>query len=99
MQFIMQNGSLATSQAMGSLHTCAAKLMVKDLPKCSACQFGRQTNQSKPGKVTTSVRERKGITSADKTHPEDRVFIDHFVYSMRQRMFTDEEFMIHRERP
>ena len=83
----MQNGSLATSQAMRSLHTRAAKLMVKDLPKCAACQFGRQTNRSKPGKVTKSVREREGILSADKTHPGDRVFIDHFVCSTRGRLF------------
>ena len=83
----MQNGSLATSQAMRSLHTRAAKLMVKDLPKCAACQFGQQTNRSKPGKVTQSVREREGILSADKTHPGDRVFIDHFVCSTRGRLF------------
>ena len=83
----MRNESLASSQAMRSLHTRAAKLAVKDLPKCAACEFRRQTNRSKPGKVTQSVREREGILSADKTHPGDRVFIDHFVCSTRGRLF------------
>ena len=87
-QFIMRNGSLASSQALQSLHTRASKLTTANLPKCAACQFGRQTNRAKPGSVTTTVREREGITSANKTHPGERVFIDHFVCATRGRMFN-----------
>ena len=87
-QFIMRNGSLASSQALRNLHTRAAKLATASLPKCAACQFGRQTNRAKPGTITSTVREREGITSANKSHPGERVFIDHFICATRGRMFN-----------
>ena len=42
---------------------------------------------SKPGKRTTVVQEQDGIPSADKLHPGQRVFVDHFVCSTRGRKF------------
>ena len=69
-QFIMHTGALASSESMRCLHNAASKLQPSDLPKCSACQFERQTNHS-----------------ADKTHPGQLVFIDHFVSTTRGRKF------------
>ena len=84
-QFLMRSGALATSQSKQSLHTQAVKIPVHDLPKCAACQFGRQTNHAVPGKVSKVIKDRVGIMSADKLQPGQRVFIDHFVCSTRGR--------------
>ena len=78
-QFIMQTGMLASSESERRLHKAASKLSQQDLPKCSACQFGRQTGRPVTGKVTSIVKDRAGILSADQTHPGQLVFIDHFV--------------------
>ena len=56
-QFLMRSGALATSQSKQSLHTQAAKIPVHDLPKCAACQFGRQTNRAVPGKVLKVIKD------------------------------------------
>ena len=84
-QFIFRTGVLATSQSMRSLHTRAANLLNSDLPKCAACQFGRQTNRPVPGKTSRIIQDRAGILSADQVEPGQRVFVDHFVCSTRGR--------------
>ena len=90
-QFIMRTGALASSESKRRLHKAASKLSHQDLPKCSAWQFGRQTSRPVPGKVTSIVKDRAGILSADKTHPGQLVFIDHFV---TQQLFLKHIFTI-----
>ena len=80
-QALLQTGALATTHAIRRLHKRAANLKHADRPKCASCLFGKQTSQAKPGKRTTVVQERDGILSADKLHPGQRVFVDHFMCS------------------
>ena len=47
--------------------------------------FGKQTRKRVPGKVPNVVKDREGILSADKLHPGQRVFHDHFICSTRGR--------------
>ena len=54
-QFILRSGALATSNLMRRLHSNASKIKTCDLPKCSSCQFGRQTNRAKPGRKSQIV--------------------------------------------
>ena len=72
---------------MRRLHKRAANICHHCLPKCASCMFGKQTNRAKPGKRNSVIREREGILSADKLHPGQRVFVDHFVCSTRGRKF------------
>lgn len=69
-------------------HKRAANVSFEDMPKCAACQFGKQTNQSKPGSVRASTREREGVLSADKPPPGERVFVDHFACATKGRIFS-----------
>ena len=78
---------MATTHAARRLHKRAANLKHEERPKCASCLFGKQTSQAKPGKRTTVVQERDGILSADKLHPGQRVFVDHFMCSTRGRKF------------
>ena len=84
-QFILRTGALAKSDSMRRLHSAASKIQTNDLPKCSSCQFGKQTNRAKPGRKLEVVKDRSGITSANKLHPGELVFIDHFVSTTRGR--------------
>ena len=84
-QFMMRTGVLASSETMRRLHTAASRLPNHDLPRCAACQFGRQTNRAVPGKTSHIVKDRSGILSADQLQPGQRVFIDHFVCTTRGR--------------
>ena len=43
-QFPFQTGVLATTQAMQRLHKRAADVTLAKMPRCAACQFGKQTN-------------------------------------------------------
>ena len=80
-QFILRTGALASSDKQRRLHTRAANIPSHDLPKCGSCLFGKQTRKRVPGKVLKVVKDRTGILSADKLHPGELVFIDHFVCS------------------
>ena len=84
-QFIMRTGVLASSESQRRLHTAASRIPHHDLPRCAACQFGRQTNRAVPGKTSRIVKDRSGILSADQLQPGQRVFIDHFVCTTRGR--------------
>ena len=81
----MRTGVLSSSESMRRLHTTAARILPCDLPKCAACQFGRQTSRPIPGRVSKAVKDRAGILSADQLKPGQKVFIDHFVCSTRGR--------------
>jgi hypothetical protein len=84
-QFIMRTGVLASSESMRRLHTAASKVPAHDMPRCAACQFGRQTNRSVPGRSSAIVKDRSGILSADQLQPGQRIFIDHFMSTTRGR--------------
>ena len=43
-QFILRTGALTGSKASERLHYRAGKLIGENLPKCAACQFGKQIN-------------------------------------------------------
>jgi len=63
-QFLMRQGALASTEAMCRLHSRVAQLKHADLPKCSACMFGKQTSRPVPGKKWNLVKERSGILAA-----------------------------------
>ena len=86
-QIILHTGALATSHAMQQLQKCTTIIPSHDMSKCAACQFGKQTNQTVPGKKTCIIEECAGILSAKKRQPGQRVFIDHFECSTRGRTF------------
>ena len=77
----LQSGALATIHTMRCPHKRVANIRDHDLPKCASCMFGKQTNRVKPGEQTTIVREQEGIPSAEKPHPGQQVFVDHFACS------------------
>ena len=54
-QFILRSGALATSDSMRRLPSAASKIRTCDLPRCSSCQFGKQTNRAKPGRKLQTV--------------------------------------------
>ena len=85
-QSLMRSGTLAHSEATRRLHTAACKLT--DLPKCAACQFGKQKRRPTPGKTSSIVRDRAGVLSQDHLSPGQRVSVDHFVCSTRGRLFS-----------
>ena len=87
MQTIMRTDNLASSESMCHLHNAASKLLPQDLQKCSTCQFGLQTNQSVPGSMSSAIKDRPGILSADEIHPGQLVFIDNFVSTTRGQKF------------
>jgi hypothetical protein len=84
-QSLMRSGTLAHSEATRHLHTAACKLT--DLPKCAACQFGKQKRRPTPGKKSSIVRDREGVLKTDHLAPGQRVSVDHFVCSTKGRLF------------
>jgi transposase InsO family protein len=85
-QSLMRSGTLAHSEATRRLHTAACKLT--ELPKCAACQFGKQKRRPTPGKTSSIVRDRAGVLSQDHLSPGQRVSVDHFVCSTKGRLFS-----------
>jgi transposase InsO family protein len=84
-QSLMRSGTLAHSEATRHLHTAACKLT--DLPKCAACQFGKQKRRPTPGKRSSVVRDREGVLRQDHLAPGQRISVDHFVCSTKGRLF------------
>ena len=82
----MRTGVLSHTEATRSLHTAASKL--KEVPKCAACLFGKQTVRSSPGKKSIIVRDRAGALRAGNLHPGSEISVDHFISSVRGRLFT-----------
>ena len=88
-QFLMQTGVLAISNATRRLHAAASKLT--NLPLCSACQFGKQCRRREPGKTTTVVGKRDGALKDRRLLPGQTVSMDHFVCSTNGRLFTSRD--------
>jgi len=70
---------------MRRLHERAANINAAEMPKCAACQFGKQTNCVTPGLIGKALEGRQGVLSADKSLPGERVFVDHFQCAARGR--------------
>jgi hypothetical protein len=84
-QSLMRSGTLAHSEATRHLRTAACKLT--ELPKCAACQFGKQKRGATPGKRSSIVPDREGMLRDDHLAPGERVSVDHFVCSTKGRLF------------
>ena len=87
-QFLFRTGALATTQAMRRLHERAANVTPAEMPRCAACQFGKQTNRVIPGTIRKEIEKRKGVMSAERLLPGERVYVDHFQCAARGRLFT-----------
>lgn len=83
-QFVMRKGVLATSPSKRRLHALASK--IQPLPKCAACQFGKQVRRTTPGTRTRTVPA--GKISRDTLFPGQEVSVDHFVCSTKGRLWT-----------
>ena len=77
-KFLLSLGLLATASWAG-LHRTASKL--RTVPKCAACQFGKQTIRPAPGITNSIVKDRQGVISAEQLFPGQQVSVDHFVCS------------------
>jgi hypothetical protein len=87
-QSLVRSGTLAHSEATPHLRTAACKLM--ELPKCAACQFGKQKRRATPGEHSSIVRDREGMPRDDHLAPGQRVSVDHFVCSTKGRLFRSQ---------
>ena len=85
-QHLMQSGVLSHTPSTRSLHTNVAKL--REFPKCAACLFGKQTAKTSPGKTSTIVKDRAGILKAGNLLPGQEVSVDHFISSVKGRLFS-----------
>ena len=85
-QHLMRTGVLSNTTASRNLHTAAAKL--KTMPKCAACLFGKQTVRPSPGSTSRIVQDRAGILRSGNLLPGAEVSIDHFISSVKGRLFT-----------
>ena len=82
---LMRTGVLSHTQGTRALHTAASKLT--STPKCAACLFGKQTVKSSPGTRTVLVKDRAGILKSGNLLPGNEVSVDHFISSVRGRLF------------
>ncbi|KAI2496716.1 hypothetical protein MHU86_17763 [Fragilaria crotonensis] len=85
-QFLMRSGVLTKSNNKRKLHQAACSLT--ELPKCAACQYGKQHRRPAPGRVSTAVRDREGVLKDGHLVPGQQVSVDHFVSSTKGRLFT-----------
>ena len=85
-QFLMRSGVLTKSNNKRKLHQAACSLT--QLPKCAACQYGKQHRRPAPGRVSTAVRDREGALKDGHLVPGQTVSIAHFKCSTKGRLFT-----------
>jgi hypothetical protein len=85
-QHLLRTGVLSYTEASRKLHTAASK--ITEMPKCAACLFGKQTVRSAPGTTTRVVKDRAGVLRAGNLLPGSEVSVDHFVSSVKGRLFT-----------
>jgi hypothetical protein len=85
LQSLMRSGTLAHSEATRHLRNAACKLT--ELPKCAACQFGKQKRRATPGERSSIVGDIEGMLRDDHLAPGQRVHVDHFVCSTEGRLF------------
>jgi hypothetical protein len=85
-QFLMKTGVLATSESLRRLQAKSAQLT--NLPKCTACQYGKQKRTPAPGKTSNVIRDKVGAITKGNLLPGQEVSVDHFKCSTRGRLFT-----------
>jgi hypothetical protein len=68
------------------LHTAACKIVHPC--RCAACQFGKQTTRINPGIKTSIVQDRAGAIRQDNLLNGQQTSVDHFVSSVKGRLFT-----------
>ena len=85
-QHLMRTGVLSNTEKGRSLHTAASKIVHP--PKCAACLFGKQTVRPSKAKTTTVVKDREGILKEGNILPGAEVSVDHFVSSVKGRLFS-----------
>ena len=85
-QHLMRTGVLSHTEGTRALHTAASKL--RSPPKCAACLFGKQTTRHSPGTKTSVISDRSGILRAGNLFPGSEVSVDHFVSSVKGRLFS-----------
>ena len=85
-QFLQSTGVLAITQAMRVLHKRCCNM--REIPKCTACQYAKQTLRNVPGAIKHVVKDKVGILKADHVHPGDCVSVDHFITPTKGRLFT-----------
>ena len=85
-QHLMRTGVLSNTESGRSLHTAASKIVHP--PKCAACLFGKQVLRSSKAKTTTVVRDRAGILKESNILPGAEVSVDHFISSVKGRLFS-----------
>ena len=84
-QFLMRTGVLAHSEHTRRLHAAASR--ISPMPKCAACQFGKQVRRSPPGSTSTKVKDEADVLRAGNLLPGQKVSADHFVCSTKGRLF------------
>ena len=82
---LLRTGVLSHTEGTRSLHTAASK--IEHVPKCAACLFGKQTIRTAPGKVVRVIRDRTGVSKSGNLLPGQEVSVDHFISSVRGRLF------------
>jgi hypothetical protein len=75
-QFLLRTGALAQSNSDKHSQAAASRA---DVPKCAACQFGKQVRRPSPGKVSATVKDRERALKQGDLSPGQRVSVDHFV--------------------
>jgi hypothetical protein len=68
------------------LHTAACK--ITHPWRCAACQFGKQTTRIAPGIRRSIVQDRAGAIRQDNLLNGQQMLVDHFVSSVKKRLFT-----------
>ena len=87
LMYIFRTGALSTSESERRMIK-SVLLNVTHVPKCAACLFGKQTRRPIPGKITKVIQERRGVLKKEHVNPGDEISIDHFVCSVRGRLFN-----------
>ena len=59
------------------------------IPKCAACQYGKQERNTKEGSKQVKFEEREGILKKNKLEPGDLVFTDQFESRIPGMVFSD----------
>lgn len=85
-QFLMKTGVLATSESLRRLQSKSAALT--NLPRCTACQYGKQKRATTPGKTSHVIKDKVGAITKNNLLPGQEVSVDHFKCSTKGRLFT-----------
>ena len=82
---LLRTGVLSHTEGSRTLHTAASK--VKYPPKCAACLYGKQTIRTAPGKIIKIIKDQAGTLRTGNLLPGQEVSVDHFISSVRGRLF------------